>query len=136
MMGNRKKYLGFLLCLILLSFIVQATAATFTPMADSVFSRTSVSVNTSMSATFSATAQLVCESISVTSCTLQVKNGSTWSNVGSVTPPSAVAENTTVYGAVKGYSSYCTSGKTYRLKAVFTADGHSLTSYSNEAAYN
>jgi hypothetical protein len=89
-----------------------------------------------MSATFSATTLMTCESISVTSCILQVKSGTTWSNVGSVTPPSTVAQNTTIYGAIKSYASSCTSGNTYRLKAVFTADGHSLTTYSNEATYN
>ena len=136
MFRNLKRITGLLLCLMMLLSIVHATAAIVTPMADPVFARTSVSINSSMSSTFSATTQLVCDSISVTSCTLQVKNGSTWSNVGSVTPPSTEAKNTTVYVAVKSYSSSCTSGKTYRLVAVFTADGHSLTSYSNQVTYD
>ena len=73
--------------------------------------------------------------LKMTSCILQIKTGSVWVDSMTLTAPSKVATNTSRYSAAKDYSSSCSSGNTYRIKAVFDADGHTKTAYSNSISY-
>ncbi|MEG1358288.1 MAG: hypothetical protein RSE23_01360 [Clostridia bacterium] len=105
------------------------------PFADSVFTSAGVSLSNQIDAIYSAKTKAKSSEIIVSSCTLQIKDGSRWVDSTSLTAPSTVAKNTISYKATGSYSSSCTSGNTYRIKAVFDADGHQLTRYSNEVAY-
>lgn len=116
------------------SVAMTTTQAEITPLANPVFVEASVYLSASMVADFTASAMLNCPSISVSSCSLQRKVNGRWVNAGSLTPPAA-AYNTSAYGAQKDYSSNCTRGYTYRIYAVFSARGETVTRYSNEATY-
>ena len=87
-----------------------------------IFEQASIILSNSMAAYFDAGANANCASIYVSSCTLekQSANGK-WTEVGPLAPPSKVATNTSDFGAEKDYSSSCTSGNTYRIRAVFAA---------------
>jgi len=102
--------------------------------ANSTFKSSSVSLNSSGTATFSAATRIKCNSIKVNSSTLQVKSGSSWSDAKALTVPAA-ATNCSSYQKTKSYGSDMTSGKTYRIKAVFNADGETVTCYSGEISY-
>ena len=125
--------LGIMLILIL--FTNCALAYTATPYADTVFSSARVLLSTQMDASFTAQTKSKQAEIKVTSCILQIKTGSVWADSMTLTAPSKVATNTIRYSAAKNYSSSCSSGNTYRIKAVFDADGHTKTTYSNSISY-
>lgn len=125
--------LGIMLILIL--FTNCALAYTATPYADTVFSSARVLLSTQMDASFTAQTKSKQAEIKVTSCILQIKTGSVWVDSMTLTAPSKVATNTSRYSAAKNYSSSCSSGNTYRIKAVFDADGHTKTAYSNSISY-
>ena len=110
------------------------TQAENIPNANPVFAEASVYLSSSMVADFTASARLICPSISVSSCSLQRKVNESWVNAGALIPPVA-AHNTSAFGAQKDYSSKCTRGYTYRIYAVFSARGKTVTRYSNEATY-
>lgn len=142
---NRKKggltvkrsafHIGLGTILILMLFANYASAAMVTPYADTVFSSARVSLNTKMNASFTAQTKAKQAEIKVTECVLQVKNGTEWNESTTLTAPSKVATNTSRYSAAKDYSSNCSSRNTYRIKAVFDADGYSKTVYSNSVSY-
>ena len=121
--------------LILILFTNCALAYTATPYADTVFSSARVLLSTQMDASFTAQTKSKQAEIKVTSCILQIKTGSVWVDSMTLTAPSKVATNTSRYSAAKDYSSSCSSGNTYRIKAVFDADGHTKTTYSNSISY-
>ena len=125
--------LGIMLILIL--FTNCALAYTATPYADTVFSSARVSLSTQMDASFTAQTKSKQAEIKVTSCILQIKTGSVWADSMTLTAPSKVATNANRYTASKNYSGSCSSGNTYRIKAVFDADGHTKTAYSNSISY-
>ena len=126
---------GMSIMLMLMLFANYALAAMVTPYADTVFSSARVSLNTQMDASFTAQTKSKQAEIKVTSCILQIKTGSVWVDSMTLTAPSKVATNTSRYSAAKDYSSSCSSGNTYRIKAVFDADGHTKTAYSNSISY-
>ena len=126
---------GMSIMLMLMLFANYALAAMVTPYADTVFSSTRVSLSTQMDASFTAQTKSKQAEIKVTSCILQIKTGSVWVDSMTLTAPSKVATNTSRYSAAKDYSSSCSSGNTYRIKAVFDADGHTKTAYSNSISY-
>lgn len=97
------------------------------PFADDIFLSASVSLSTEKKATFTAKTLVSASSIKVTSCTLEKQVGSEWVYVKDLTPPSTEAKNTVSYSASVGYSSNIPSGGPYRVKAVFNADGHTVT---------
>ena len=121
--------------LILILFTNCALAYTATPYADTVFSSARVLLSTQMDASFTAQTKSKQAEIKVTSCILQIKTGSVWADSMTLTAPSKVATNANRYTASKNYSSSCSSGNTYRIKAVFDADGHTKTTYSNSISY-
>lgn len=122
----------FILAAIMLG---SAFAGELQPYANYYYSDASVAFNSKGKAVFSAITTFKFSELSVTSCTLQVKEGNTWTHDATLTPPSHVAKDRFSYSAEKTYSLSCTSGKTYRLKAVFNADGHTITKYSNEVKF-
>lgn len=81
---------------------------------------------------FSAFTTYIADRIAVASCSLQVENGDSWETIQYLNPPGYVAMNTVTYSAEKTFSLNCESGKNYRIKAVFSADGHTVVRYSNE----
>ena len=126
---------GMSIMLMLMLFANYALAAMVTPYADTVFSSARVSLSTQMDASFTAQTKSKQAEIKVTSCILQIKTGSVWADSMTLTAPSKVAMNANRYTASKNYSSSCSSGNTYRIKAVFDADGHTKTAYSNSISY-
>lgn len=91
--------------------------------------------NSSGKAVFSALTAFQFSELSVTSCSLQVKVGGVWRHDTMLTPPAYVAKNRYTYTAEKTYALNCAPGKTYRFKATFDADGHTITKYSNEVKF-
>lgn len=117
-----------------------AYAEGITPYANEVFFSASVMINSSMKVEFDAETHYNCTSISVSSCELQkqASNG-TWSSAGALTPPSTVASKASNFFAQASYGSSCTSGNTYRVKAVFKAvynnATYTVTRYSKSVDY-
>jgi len=103
--------------------------------ASQYYAEASVALNSSGKAVFSALTTFQFSELSVTSCSLQVKEDGIWKHDTMLTPPSYVAKNRYTYSAEKTYALNCTPGKTYRFKATFSADGHTITKYSNEVKF-
>lgn len=129
------------LVIVLVTFVASyAMAESIEPYANLVFESASVSLGRSMDADFYAGTHLTCSSIYVSSCTLQKKdlNGE-WTNAGSLPAPLHVAKDESDYLTTADYSTYCTRGNTYRIKAIFKAvsEGvtYSVTRYSNSVDY-
>lgn len=130
---NQKRVLCFLSLTAMFCIIsVSAFAITLVPFANAMFKSASVTMKSSGAATFRATTDKIVNSLSVASVTLQVKSESSWNTDTSLTEPSTVASNTNTYSSTANYSSELKSGRTYRLKANFNADGNSITKYSSE----
>ena len=122
------------LILMMLGTASVASAQEASLRANPVFAEASVYLGSSMIAEFSASTRLICSSIEVTSCSLQRKVNGGWVYVGSLASPAA-ATNTSDFGGEKDYSDNCTRGYTYRIYAVFSAGGETVSRYSNEATY-
>lgn len=136
-----KKSITAVLCILLILAFGFATVGMAATLENLVFESASVSIGSGMDADFYAGTNYNCSSISVSSCTLQKKNTSgTWVYAASLTPPSNVAKNTSNFGALADYSSSCTSGNTYRVRAVFKAvyngTSYTVTRTSNSVNYN
>ncbi len=123
-----------MICL-LLSMVGVASASGIQPYASEYYSDASVAFTSAGLAVFSATTTFQFQALSVTSCTLQIKEGREWNKATNLTPPSLVAKNRFTYAAEKNYASSCTSGNTYRIVATFDADGHTITKTSGEVAF-
>lgn len=117
------------LCTALFMVCTLVSVALAGTQANSAFSSTEVALSSSMYADFTALTTRNYPKITV-SVTLQRKEGSSWVNERSLPAPTFLASNTAVWGASKDYSSYGTSGETYRIKAVFNAEGVTATAYS------
>lgn len=113
---------------------VSISMAAVEPRAHDTFQKATVALTSSKIVMFSATTVVEAASIQVTSCTLQKKAGTVWVFSGALTPPSYIASNANTYGASVDYSSSISTG-TYRIKAVFSADGETITSTSNEKTF-
>lgn len=120
------------LLLLLGVLLPSASADEIGIMANSIFTSASVSINSSMKATFSASLDRASD-ISVT-CALEKKVDGVWKSAGSLPSPGSKS-NAISYSASKDYSSYCTKGNTYRVVAKYTAGGESVTRYSGQVAY-
>lgn len=131
-----KNWVSVLVFVLLISMLgVHALGEEIVPFADSVFKSAGVSLNAEKMATFTATTMESVSSISVTSCTLEKKNGTKWEAVKSLAVPDTVATNTVSYGATKNYDTAIPSGGPYRIVAVFDADGHTITKYSTSRSF-
>lgn len=111
---------------------VLAIAQEVEPYANLYFADASVAFDTRDYTVFSAFTTYVADRIAVASCSLQVEDGSFREMIQYLNPPGYVAMNTVTYSAEKTFSLNCESGKNYRIKAVFSADGHTVVRYSNE----
>jgi len=120
-----------IVAILLLNFIpIQAHAR-----ANPKINQASILLTSSMTAYFSCATSGDFD-ISVSSVTLEVKNNNgTWSFVKNLSAP-ASASNVSSYNKAVDYSSSCTKGKTYRIKAVFNASGESVNRTSAEKTYN
>lgn len=134
MKKNRKIIVALILGVLLIGIALPASME-ISPTANPIFSQASVVLASDMYATFDATLAQPCPSISVTACTLQRLVSGQWVNAGTLTPPAHIAYNTSWYDSTANYSSFCTKGQTYRIKAVFSAGGESVTRYSPGATY-
>lgn len=119
-----------MILLLALVFTVHTYADTFPGQrASTVFNSTSVALNKSKEGAFGATTYNYYD-IKVSSVTLQKQNGTKWEDVKSLTAPSKVAKDTTLYTSTESYSASISGTGTFRLKAVFSAGGATTTSYS------
>lgn len=133
-MKNRKRLVVlFILCLLVASLPI-GPAVAIEPRESPVFESGYVMIDSSLFTEFGAATHKVCKSIYVSSCTLQEMNsaGAVVSST-SLTPPTTKAQNASDFTAWATYSG--TSGKRYRIKAVFYADGYTITRYSNTITY-
>lgn len=122
------------LCIALLIVLIPVVVSAVKPFASYVFASADVSLNSNKSGIFNATT-IYATSVSVTSCTLERKDGSKWVDVGSLTPPSHTSSNSYSFSAIANYSSSLINGNTYRITAVFSADGETVTRTSSQRTY-
>lgn len=133
-MKHFRRSLAFSFILILLTCNT-AWAKTIMPIADTEFDVTTVFLKSSKEVTFRATTYDEKTALAITTCTLERKNDDgTWSTVRSLPAPGTVARNDFSFLVTVDYSSYIGSG-TYRIKAIFSADGHTVTVRSNERTF-
>lgn len=112
-----------------------AMASDVMPCADTEFLSASILFRASKDATFRATTYEEKNKISVTACWLEKENADgSWSTVCSLPAPSQYASGSINFSTTAYYSSYIGSG-TFRIRATFNADGHTLTVTSNERTF-
>ena len=126
------KYCVSVLTLLMVMVVVATASAEI--LADYVFNSATVSLNTSKSAVFSAETINEAESIKVTGVKLYKMVGGTWQFIQNLPAPSDESTNDIYFSASYDYSSYIGTGN-YRLKVTFTADGHSISRYSNSRTF-
>ena len=128
-MKTQRAMMAFFFTLILI-MPMNGIAAT---QANPVIDETTITLTTSMYATFNAETSYTCSKIWVSSCYLQ-RMSSTGTVLSStlVPAPTKSSSNTSSFDAEKSYSSYVTSGQRYRIKATFKATYNSTT-YSTTA---
>lgn len=110
--------------------IIPATTETVL-RANAVFSEASVYLYDDYSAHFTASTMIICSTISVSSCSLQVYANGRWKHHSYLSLPGPNATNTAVFGALADYSSSFPASGRYRIKATFSGGGESVTRYSN-----
>lgn len=117
------------ICCITIMLLGVAAASATEYRASDMFESTFVITGSDLYTEFGASTRRNAESIYVSSCTLEEMDsrGQVVTST-ELTPPSKIATNTSNFGADATYSG--TSGKRYRIKAVFYADGYTVTSYS------
>ncbi len=127
-----KKVLALTVMVFILSAMIMSSTvmADFSVLANPVFSEASVYLGSNMVADFDASTRLVCSTIAVTSCKVQKNINGVWSDVVNLPLPES-ATDTDSYGASYDYSSKMPTGGSFRIKAVFSGGGESLTRYSN-----
>lgn len=124
------------LCLVAITCLMvnYACAIEIVPYEDSEFMSASASLSERKDVSFSCVTYYDKETIKITACWLQKKNGNTWSKVCTLQAPTVVMNNINVYAAVMDYSSSIGTG-TYRIGFTVNADGHAITRYSNEQTF-
>ncbi len=120
---------------LLLGTMPNANASEIMPYADSEFNSATTLLKATKQVSFRAVTYSVKSSISVSACWLEKKNNDgTWSTVCPLPTPSFVASETFAYATTVDYSDYIGTG-TYRIRATYNADGHTITRYSNERTF-
>lgn len=128
--------ISIMLSVLLLFSAEYATADGITPRADSEFASVTTTLKASKQVSFRALTNDLKTSISVTACWLEQKNNDgSWTTVCSLAAPSVVSQNDFSYSATMDYSSEIGTG-TYRIRAAYNADGHTITRYSNERTFS
>jgi hypothetical protein len=130
-----KKMVAFCLVFILVLASLVLVPAESIPMANPVFQITTLYLFESFYVQFGASTRLICPTISVSSCAIEKQVNGKWILHQTLTPPSYVAQNATVYGETGDYTAYKPTSGTYRIKATFTARGESVTEYSLPRTY-
>lgn len=128
-----KRFVAILLSLPMLLFAAMPVLASVD--ANEYYSDASIAFNTKGNAVFSCTTTFQFNELKITDCKLEVKGLLFWSDAGELPAPSYVAKNRFNYDYQVDYSSYLTSGKTYRIVGTFNADGHEITKTSGSAKY-
>lgn len=123
-----------IICLLISSAVAATAEAGITPYSDECFRDAKVAISSSGRVTFTATLKYRCSTVEVTSCILQKKIGDNWTFAETLTVPESAA-NTMRYSKSKDYSSNMTSGVSYRVVAVFNADGTTRTATSGAITY-
>lgn len=116
------------------ALIIICTSSVAEIMADPIFTTASISLSSSKTATFYARTKTIQESITVTSCKLYYYNGASWIYVCDLPVPSVQSTNASIYIASMDYSAGIASGN-YRLYVTFSADGHTISRYSNSRTF-
>lgn len=134
-MNKCVRYLFSIVIILSLFTINVANAYDIAPYADSEFDTTTVFLKTTKEVTFRATTYDLKDKLSVTACSLEQKNDDgSWSTVCSLPAPGTIAEDDFSCYVTVSYSSYIGSG-TFRVRATFDADGHTVSVYSNERTF-
>ena len=123
-----------LIVIVSLALSMVSINASATELSDTVFAMTSTNLSSAKSATFTALTYQVQSSIKVTMVRLYKQNGNLWTYMGTLPVPTYEATNTKLFGTQMDYSNYIGTG-TYRILTTFTADGHSISRYSNTITY-
>lgn len=127
-----KTLLACILFLALLGASISSYATGIIPYADSVFASATVSLSTSKSVTYKCRTYHTQDTLSVTQCWLEEKNGNSWKKVCDLTPPSTANTNAQAYTRVVEYN---IGSGTFRVGAVFNASGYEITRFSNTRTY-
>ncbi len=131
-----KRTISLSLLLVMLFTLSFSVAEEITPYADSVFYSAYITLSTRKDATFVGSTYHKQKEISVIACSLEKKTGAySWMQVTILTPPEDICRDTYSYGSLVSYAEEIGVG-TYRIKATFDADGHTITRYSNERTFN
>lgn len=127
-----KALLASVLFLALLATTVSSCAIGIIPYADSIFDVATVSLSTSKSVTYKCRTYHTQDTLSVTQCWLEKKDGNSWKKVCDLTPPSTANTNAQAYTRVVEYN---IGSGTFRVGAVFNASGYEITRFSNTRTY-
>lgn len=130
----KKSLVVLVMALIICLAVTNGYADTVLPFSSNVFKSADISVSSTGTVTFSVEAKKICESISVTSCSLDRSEQGKWIFVASLSAPPAKS-NAFRYSAVKDYSSSLQHGNTYRFRVTFSAGGETLTRTSSAMNY-
>lgn len=123
----------FIFCLMsVMVFVVSTTvmAENVVPYAHPIFDLTSVMLSNNLMAGFNVQTSRDCD-IYVQSVSLQQKEDGKWKRVSSLTLPDKEVYGKR-YATTIDYSDEITGSGTYRIYAVFNADGYTLGCPSNE----
>lgn len=106
--------------------------------ANLVFSDGDAYLFTDLTAEVNASTKGPCEEIVVSSMYLQRVNssGSTIYSAIRITGPSESFSDASNYWGAHDFSGYATTGNYYRIKVTFSAEGESITRYSNIVYYD
>lgn len=127
--------LSILLSVFMLFFSEFAIADEIMPRADTEFASVTTSLKATKQVSFRALTNDIKSSISVTACWLEQKDDDgSWSTVCALEVPSVIAEDDFSFSATMDYSDVISTG-TYRIRATYNADGHTITRYSNERTF-
>lgn len=117
------------ICCIMIMLFGVASASAIEFRASDMFESTYVITGSDLYTEFGASTRRNADSMYVLSCTLQEMDSNDRVVASTkLTPPQKVVEGKSNFTADATYSG--TSGKRYRIKAVFYADGYTVTSYS------
>lgn len=130
-----KKMITLLLTVVILTlpFGVGQAEATMNPLSSETFRIAKATFFASGSVIFTATTRHRA-TVKVNSCILQKKEGNNWVFDQSLSCPPSVS-NVTRYSKNMDYSAKLTIGTTYRVVAVFDAEGETRTATSDGITY-
>lgn len=125
--------LSFLLSLLLFASVAQADG--IAPHADEVFSSITVTLYSNREADYECVTLQTSSYIEVSACSLyQLINGE-WKYIRALRKPSGRETDDVLYSRTVSYTQSEIGSGTYRIGARFTADGHSVTRYSNQKTF-